>query len=259
MDLAPIVQIAEGVDVPILGLGTWQADGDEAYRAVRAALDIGYRHIDTATMYGNESGIGRAVRDSGFAREDVFITTKLPPNAAGHERSTIESSLRALGLEYVDLWLVHWPPGGVARPDTWERFIEARDDHRTRAIGVSNHSPAQIDELINASGETPAVNQIKWGPAVYDAFVESMHRERGVVLEGWSPFLSTDLDAPVLTEIARHHGVTTRQVVLRWHIDHGTIVIPKSSDPGRIADNFDVFGFSLTRGEIARVDALGGT
>jgi diketogulonate reductase-like aldo/keto reductase len=256
-DAADNVTIADGVRMPLVGLGTWKATGHEAYDSVRTALDVGYRHIDTATFYGNEEAIGRAVRESGLARDDIFITTKLPPDNAGRERQTIESSLAALGVDRVDLWLVHWPPGGEARPSTWEEFIAARDDGLTRAIGVSNYSPAQIDELIESTGVTPAVNQIKWGPALYDAAIEHAHHQRSVTLEGWSPFRSTDLDHPTLVEIAARHHVTTRQVVLRWHIEHQVVVIPKSSDPARIAHNFDVFEFALTADEVARIDALG--
>src|SRR5215218_10327743 len=150
-NLSPTVEIADGITMPLVGLGTWQASDREAYNAVRTALDVGYRLIDTATLYGNEAAVGRAVRESGLPREDIFITTKLPPRNAGRERETIDASLKAMGLEHVDLWLIHWPPGGQARPDTWQRFIEARDGGLTRAIGVSNYSPPQIDEITEAT------------------------------------------------------------------------------------------------------------
>jgi diketogulonate reductase-like aldo/keto reductase len=251
------VNIAPGVEMPLVGLGTWQARDAAAYAAVRRALDVGYRLIDTATAYGNEAAVGRAVRDSGLPRGEVFVTTKLPSGNAGRERETIDASLRALGLDQIDLWLVHWPPGGEARPDTWQRFVEAREAGLTRAIGVSNYDTAQIDELIEATGVVPAVNQIRWSPALYDAAIVRAHRERGVTLEGYSPFKSTDMNHPVLVEIGRRHGVTTHQVVVRWHIEHGIVVIPKSTDPGRIATNFDVFGFALDDTEVARIDALG--
>jgi 2,5-diketo-D-gluconate reductase A len=254
----PTVTIAPGVEMPLVGIGTWQATGSEAYDAVRAALAVGYRHIDTATMYGNEREVGRALRDSSVPREDVFVTTKLPSGNAGRERETIAASLDALGLDQLDLWLIHWPPGGRAAPETWQAFAEARDQGLTRAIGVSNYDAAQIDELIEATGVTPAVDQIKWSPALYDPHVVRELRERGVALEGYSPFLSTNVNDPVLLEIAEHHRVTTRQVIVRWHIEHGFVVIPKSSDPVRIAANFDVFGFALHATEIERIDALGG-
>jgi 2,5-diketo-D-gluconate reductase A len=253
----PTVTIAPGIEMPLVGLGTWQATGKRAHAAVLRGLEVGYRHIDTATMYGNEDVVGRALRDSGLPRDEVFITTKLQPSNAGLERATIEASLAALGLDHVDLWLVHWPPAGQARPKTWQRFVEARDDGLARAIGVSNYDPSQIDELAAATGVMPAVNQIKWSPALYDAALVEDHRERGVTLEGYSPFKSTNLNDPVLTEIAERHAVTTRQVVVRWHVEHGFVAIPKSADPGRIAENFDVFGFALDAGEVARIDALG--
>jgi diketogulonate reductase-like aldo/keto reductase len=160
-------------------------------------------------------------------------------------------------LEHVDLWLIHWPPGGEARPDTWQRFIEVRDDGLTRAIGVSNYSPSQIDEITDATGIAPAVNQIEWTPALYDAATVKAHRERGVTLEGWSPFNAGDVRDPVLVGIAERNGVSAHQVILRWHVEHDIVVIPKSADPARIAANFDVFGFTLDDDEIARIDGLG--
>ena len=253
----PTVTITPGVEMPLVGLGTWQANGNEAYEAVRHALDVGYRHIDTATMYGNEAAVGRAVRDSGLPCDEVFITTKLPSGNAGRERATIDASLDALGLDRVDLWLIHWPPGGRAAPQVWEQFIQVQADGLARAIGVSNYDERQIDELIAATGVTPAVNQIEWSPALYDAAVVQAHRARGVTLEGYSPFKSANLNERALAEIAERHGVTTRQVVVRWHVEHGTVVIPKSSDPARIAANFDVFEFALDDAEVARIDALG--
>jgi 2,5-diketo-D-gluconate reductase A len=253
----PTVTIAPGIEMPLVGLGTWQANGSRAYDAVRRALDVGYRHIDTATMYANEEEVGRAVRDSAVPRDEVFITTKLPSGNAGRVRATIDASLDALGVDRVDLWLIHWPPGGRAAPQVWEQFVQIQADGLARAIGVSNYDERQIDELISATGVTPAVNQIEWSPALYDAAVVQAHRARGVTLEGYSPFKSANLNERALAEIAERHGVTTRQVVVRWHVEHGTVVIPKSSDPARIAANFDVFGFALDDAEVARIDALG--
>src|SRR5918995_656379 len=192
------VSLPSGGSMPLIGLGTWQMRGRTCYEAVRHALDVGYRHIDTATMYGNQAEVGRALADSGVPRGDVFVTTKLPPRNVGRERQTIEASLRALGTDYVDLWLIHWPP-------------------KRRA------------EL----------------------------RERDVVLEGYSPFRASRLDDPVLVEIGSDHDVTSAQVIVRWHLDHGFVVIPKSARPERIDANFDVFGFSLDEDELARIDALG--
>jgi diketogulonate reductase-like aldo/keto reductase len=249
----PTVTIAPGIEMPLVGFGTWQASGADALRALAA----GYRHIDTATSYGNEDQIGQALRDSGLKRDEVFVTTKLPPGNAGRERETIDASLAAMGLDHVDLWLIHWPPSGEARPDIWERFVEIRAAGLTRAIGVSNYDAAQIDEITEATGVAPGLNQIKWSPALYDPVVVEAHRARRVVLEGYSPFKTSDANDPVLKEIAERHGVTPRQVVLRWHVDHGFVVIPKSSNPARIVANFDVFGFALDAAEVVRIDALG--
>ncbi|HZG95659.1 MAG TPA: aldo/keto reductase [Mycobacteriales bacterium] len=250
------IPMTGGGAIPVLGFGTWQATGQECYDAVRAALDVGYRHIDTATIYRNEGDVGRALNDSGVPRSEVFVTTKLPPERAGRERQTIERSLRDLGTDYVDLWLIHWPAGGDASPKTWQALVELRDEGLARAVGVSNYSPAQVDELIDATGVAPAVNQIRWSPAVYDESRLAHSRQRGVVLEGYSPFKASDLSDPVLAEVASAHGVTPAQVVLRWHIDTGVVVIPKSARPERIAANFDVWDFALTADEVSRVSAL---
>jgi diketogulonate reductase-like aldo/keto reductase len=255
----PAVVLDPGGVMPLVGLGTWQMTGGRCRAAARSALEVGYRHIDTATMYRNEREVGRAVRDSGVPREQVFVTTKLPPGNAGRERRTLNESLRALGMDYVDLWLVHWPPRARALVSTWEALVAARDQGLARAVGVSNYSPAQLDELIGATGQAPQVNQIPWAPALYDAALLDAHRRRGVVLEGYSPFKNTDLRHPVLADIAAIHGVTPAQVVVRWHIDHEVVVIPKSANPGRIATNLDVFGFSLTDEERDRIDGLSAT
>lgn len=245
------------VPIPLLGLGTWQSEGDDAYRAVRHALDVGYRHVDTATGYGNEEQVGRALADSGVDRDDVFLTTKLPPDHRGRERETLEQSLRLLGTDHLDLWLVHWPPDGVAAPDTWRAFRELRDEGKVRVIGVSNYSVDQITELVDATGEAPAINQIPWSPADFDLGLVTAHTRLGVALEGYSPFKRTELSHPVLTQIAEAKGVTVPQVVLLWHLRHRVVVIPKSVTPERIEQNFDVLGFTLSDEDVARIDALG--
>jgi len=250
------VTLAGDVAMPIVGFGTWQLKGRSAYQAVRLALETGYRHIDTATMYGNEDEVGRAVRDSGLDREDVFITTKLPPNAAGRERETIAASLRALGTDYVDLWLVHWPPAGRAAPQMWVEFLEARSRGQARAVGVSNYRIDQVDELIRATGQPPAVNQIPWSPDQHDTGRLSELRDRGAVVEGYSPLKGTRLHAKTLADVAERHDVTPAQVVLRWHVEHGIPVIPKSADPDRIRQNLDLFDFSLDEDEVARIDGM---
>ncbi|WP_199423622.1 aldo/keto reductase [Actinotalea solisilvae] len=246
------------IPIPLLGLGTWQSEGDDAYRAVRHALDVGYRHVDTATGYGNEDQVGRGIAAAGVDREDVFVTTKLPPDAAGRERETLEASLRLLGTEYVDLWLVHWPPHKQATPSTWQAFRELRDEGKVRAIGVSNYSLDQIDELIEATDEAPAINQIPWSPADHDPMLVSGHAQREVALEGYSPFKRTDADDPVLAEIAGAKGATVQQVVLAWHLRHRVVVIPKSTDEGRIEANLAAVGLALSDEEVARIDALAG-
>lgn len=252
----PELELTGGGRIPVVGLGTWQMTGDDAYRAVRHALDVGYRHLDTAAMYRNEAEVGRALRDSGVAREDVFVTTKLLPADAGAEREALDASLRALGQDYVDLWLVHWPPDGD-RITTWNRFVDERERGRAVAIGVSNFSTAQIDELIEHAGVTPAVNQIRWSPALFDAARFAELSERDVVLEGYSPLRAGDLADPELVQIAGNHSVSPAHVVLRWHVEHGIVVIPKSSTPERITANLDILGFSLTDDEMAKLDGLG--
>ena len=254
----PTVTLPGEVAMPLVGFGTWQATGRAGYDAVRVALETGYRHIDTATAYGNEDEVGRALRDSGVPREEVFLTTKLPPDHAGHERRTLDASLAALGTDYVDLWLIHWPPPSGGGLDIWREFLAVRDQGLARAVGVSNYSTDQLDVLIQATEEVPAVNQIRWAPSLYDPVLMAEHRQRGVALEGYSAFKITDLDDPVLVEIAKAHGVTPTQVVLRWHIDHGVVVIPKSVTPDRIRANFDVFGFSLSDDELRQIDGLAG-
>ena len=251
-----MVTLRNGGAMPALGFGTWKLTGAQAYDAVRTALEVGYRHIDTATMYGNETEVGRAVRDSGITRGDIFITTKLPPDRAGDADSTLAASLTALGTDYVDLWLIHWPPRAGMSIPAWRSLLGARDRGVARAVGVSNYSPALVDELIDETDDAPAVNQIPWSPFAYDAEVASHSASCGVVLEGYSPFKRSKLDHPVLREIADTHGVEPTQVILRWHVDHGVVVIPKSATPARIAANFDIWGFRLDPGEIARIDAL---
>ncbi len=245
--------------MPVVGFGTWRMRHDNAYQAVLAALATGYRHIDTATMYANEADVGRAVRDSGVSRSEVFITTKIRPSDAGQARSVLQRSLAALGTDYLDLWLVHWPPSarGGSR-QLWNELIEFQADGQVRDIGVSNYTLPELDDLIRSSGKVPAVNQIDWSPSRYDASLLAGHAERGIVVEGYSGLKNTDLDDPVLAKIAVAHGVTTAQVVLRWHLEHDIIVIPKSAQPERIAANFDLFGFGLTAGEIAAIDAISG-
>jgi diketogulonate reductase-like aldo/keto reductase len=252
----PVVDLGRGVAMPMVGFGTWQMQGQQAQVAVRHALQAGYRHLDTATIYRNEAEVGRAIAGSGLDRSDIFVTTKLPPGNAGRARATIAESLRALGTSYVDLWLVHWPPRRGASPRLWQEFLAIRDEGLCRAVGVSNYSVAEIDELIAATGERPAVNQIPWSPSQYDPALLAAHAERQVAVEGYSSLKNTRLRNPVLAEIAAAYGVTPAQVVLRWHLELGIIVIPKSARPERIESNLDLFSFSLTADDMARLNQL---
>jgi 2,5-diketo-D-gluconate reductase A len=245
--------------MPILGLGTWQARGRSAVSAVLRALEVGYRHIDTATAYGNEGQVGKAIAESGVPREAIFVTTKLPPSRAGHERQTLEESLDALGFGYVDLWLIHWPPCGRTRPDVWEQLLVLQAEGLAREVGVSNYSVRQIDELARVTGRLPAVNQIEWSPALFDQDALEAHQSRGVQLEGYSPLKTMNLRDPRLVPIAEVRGVTPAQVVLRWHLEHRIVAIPKSTNAERIAENAGIFGFELTPSEVEQLDRFSGT
>ena len=246
-----------GQRMPLLGFGTWQIENDDAPAATTTALELGYRHIDTATGYGNEAGIGAALASSGLDRDSIFITTKLPPENVGRERQTIEESLCKLGVERVDLWLVHWPPNQQASPEVWAEVIKAQQDGLTTHIGVSNYSLAQIDELVAATGVTPAVNQIRWSPGIHDATVAAGLAERGVVLEGYSPFKASNLEDPTLVRIAEAHDATAAQVIVAWHVAHEYVVIPKSVRRERIEANAAGARVELTDDEVAAIDALG--
>jgi 2,5-diketo-D-gluconate reductase A len=242
-----------GGSMPLLGFGTWRLSGETAVRATSEALEAGYRHLDTATIYGNEREIGVALKRSGH---DVFVTSKLPPDSVGRARATLEQSLEALGLDVLDLWLVHWPPDGGVVP-AWEALLAAQQDGLVRDVGVSNHSLDQLDELTSATGTTPAVNQVKWSPLLFDCAFADGHRERGVVLEGYSGLKGGTLEHPVVTGIAQRAGRTAAQVLVRWHLQHGTVVIPKSQSAERIRSNADVDGFGLSDDDMAALDALG--
>lgn len=242
--------------MPLLGFGTWQISNRDASQATAYALQAGYRHIDTATMYQNESGIGKALASVALPRESVFVTTKLPPAHAGRERRTLGESLAKLGLDYVDLWLVHWPPNGQAAPRVWQQFIRAQQEGLTKAIGVSNYSIRQIDELIQVTGVVPQVNQIRWGPSLYDPAMVSGLQQRGVVLEGYSPFKVSNLKDPTLVSIATRHDATAAQVIVAWHIAHGFVVIPKSVRRERIVANAAGVRIELTPEDVAMIDNL---
>jgi diketogulonate reductase-like aldo/keto reductase len=242
--------------MPLLGFGTWQIKGREATDATAAALEAGYRHLDTATVYGNEGEVGAGLERSGVARDDVFVTTKCPPNRADDALGTLRRSLDLLGTDHVDLWLIHWPGDG-SMLDLWQSFVEAREQGLARDIGVSNFDAALIDEVTAATGVAPAVNQIEWSPLLFDTAVVEAHRQRGVVLEGYSALRGGTLDHPTIVTIADRLGRTPAQVIIRWHLQHGIVVIPKSRQADRIRSNADVAGFELTQADVAALDALG--
>ncbi len=251
------VTLSSGAQMPLLGFGTWQITGQAAVTATAAALEVGYRHIDTATVYGNESEVGQALRDSGVAREDIFVTTKFPPNMAGGELDTLKRSLDALGTDHVDLWLIHWPGEGRTNLRIWRAFVEAHESGLARDVGVSNFDVDLIDEITTAEGTAPAVNQIEWSPLLFDAAVLEEHRARGVALEGYSALRGGTLDDQTVTGIAERLGRTPAQVIIRWHLQHGIIVIPKSRNVERIRSNADVGSFELSADDMDALDALG--
>jgi diketogulonate reductase-like aldo/keto reductase len=242
--------------MPLLGFGTWQIKGRQATDATAAALEAGYRHVDTATVYGNEGEVGQGLQRSGIARDEVFLTTKCPPDRADDALGTLRRSLDLLGTDHVDLWLIHWPGDG-SMVDLWQSFVEAREQGLTRDIGVSNFEVAMIDEVTSATGAAPAVNQIEWSPLLFDPAVVAAHRERGVVLEGYSALRGGTLDQPVIVSVAERLGRSPAQVIIRWHLQHGIVVIPKSRQADRIRSNADVGGFELTADDMAALDALG--
>jgi len=241
--------------MPLLGFGTWPLKGEEAVAATRTALEAGYRHLDTATEYRNEAEVGRGLAESGVPRGDVFVTTKWPgDDDAGTALDTLRRSLDLLGTEYVDLWLVHW--AGRDRRAVWSHFVEAREQGLARDIGVSNFDLAMIDEAREDTGVQPAVNQVKWNPMLFDADFLGGHRERGVVLEGYSALRYGAHEDATVRAIAERHGATPVQVLVRWHLQHGVVVIPKSANPERIRSNADVDWFRLTDDEMAGLDGL---
>jgi 2,5-diketo-D-gluconate reductase A len=248
--------LASGAAMPLLGFGTWQLTGPEATRATATALAAGYRHIDTAVYYQNETEIGVALIESGVNREDLFVTTKLPGNDASDPRASLTGSLGRLQTSYLDLWLIHWPTGEDDR--VWDSFLAARAEGLVRDIGVSNFSLEQIDQLA-ARGALPAVNQICWSPLLFDADLLAGHQQRGVLLEGYSALRGGTLEHPVITEIAERMGRTAAQVILRWHLQHGIAAIPKSVTEKRIVSNADLDAFELSPSDMLALDSLGGS
>ncbi len=248
--------LPSGSAMPLLGFGTWQIQGPAATASVAWALEAGYRHLDTATVYENEAEVGAGLAASGVDRREVFLTTKCPPMRKDRGRETLEQSLEALGTDHLDLWLVHWPDDGVVE-GLFTDMAQARADGLVRDIGVSNYSLAQLDRLEELTGVRPAVNQVRWSPLHFDADVLEGHRQRGIVLEGYSTLRGGTLEHPVVTGIARRLGRTPAQVLVRWHLDSGVVVIPKSTNEERIRSNADVDGWTLSPEDLDALDALG--
>ncbi|MEU0495680.1 aldo/keto reductase [Mycobacterium sp. NPDC006124] len=262
MTNVPTIELSTGAHIPQLGFGVYQIDPDETAGAVKTALDIGYRHIDTAEMYQNEAGVGQGVRDSGLDRSDVFITSKL--NNGFHEpdaaRKAFDDTLSKLGFDYVDLFLIHWPLPTLYNADfisTWQTLEEFRRDGRARSIGVSNFQIAHLERLANETDTVPAVNQIEVHPYFVNDEVRKYCIEHGIAVEAWSPIAQGQvLDDPVVTKIAEAAGKSPAQVVLRWHIQRGDIVFPKSVTPKRIEENFALFDFELSEHDVDELTAL---
>lgn len=264
MSKVPSLTLNNGVEMPQLGFGVWQVPDDEATRAVSTALETGYRSIDTAEIYGNEEGTGKAIGASGIPREDLFVTTKLWNSK--QETWTRDGVLRAfdaslsrLGLDHIDLYLIHWPR--AVRDDyltIWRAFEEIAGSGRARAVGVSNFQPAHLRRLLAETSLVPAVNQVELHPQFQQSEVRAVNAEHGITTEAWSPLGQGKglLDVPTVLAIAQKHGRTAAQVVLRWHLQLGNVVIPKSVTPSRIKENFDPFGFELDPEDLAALTAL---
>jgi len=258
---APTIRLNDGNSIPQIGFGTSPLNDRDVVPAILAALEAGYRHIDTAYRYNNEKGVGQGIRQGGIAREDLFVTTKLDGPFQGDDRAIggLEESLRRLGLEYVDLLLIHWPlPQRDQYVSTWKTFETLLASGKTRSIGLSNFKPAHIDRLLTGTSVRPAVNQIQLNPRITRPDQRAYDSEQGIVTEAWSPLGAGNdlLQAPGLVSIAEKYGKTPAQVVLRWHIELGVVAIPRSANPRRIAENINIFDFSLTNDEIAAISAL---
>jgi 2,5-diketo-D-gluconate reductase A len=261
-DLSAPLRLNDGIDMPRIGYGTYKVGDDVAQQAVETALATGYRLIDTAEMYGNEVGVGRAIAASGVPREAVFLTTKVWNDHHGAEaaRAALEASLERLGTDYLDLYLIHWPsPKQGLYPETFQALLKAREDGLIRSAGVSNFLPEHLEKVHEATGVYPSVNQVELHPYFNQPELRAWHAERGIATESWGPLgqrTGSVLDEPAVTAAAEAHGKSPGQVVIRWHLQNGCIVIPKSAKASRIAENFDVFDFALTGDEMAAIDAL---
>jgi 2,5-diketo-D-gluconate reductase A len=264
MTSVPNVTLSAGnstVDIPQLGFGVWQVPDEDATTAVTTALEVGYRSIDTARIYENEEGVGRALASTEVPRGEIFLTTKVWNDDQGYDSTlrAFEASAKRLGQDYVDLYLIHWPtPKKDAYVDTWRALLQLRADGRIRAAGVCNFQQAHLQRLIDETGEAPAVNQVELHPRLQQASLRAFHAEKGIATEAWSPLAQGGdlLQDDTIAGIARTHDRTPAQVILRWHLQLGNVVIPKSVTPSRIAENFDVFGFELDAAELAAIEGL---
>jgi 2,5-diketo-D-gluconate reductase A len=264
MTSVPNVQLSTGsstIDIPQLGFGVWQVPDDQVDAAIATALEVGYRSIDTARLYGNEEGVGRAIRATELPRDDLFVTTKVWNDDHGFDSTlaAFDASMGRLGLDVLDLFLIHWPtPAKDNYVDTWKALLKLRDDGRVRAVGVCNFEVDHLQRLADETGEFPAINQVELHPYLQQAELREFHAAHGIVTEAWSPLASggSVLDDAVVRGIAAKHGVTPAQAILRWHLDLGNVVIPKSVTPSRIAENFDVFGFALDDDDLAAFTPL---
>lgn len=257
----PFITLNNGVRMPQLGFGVWQVPDTEAAAAVSSALEAGYRSIDTAAIYENEKGTGQALAAAGLPREELFVTTKLWNSDQGYDAMlrAFDASLDKLGLDYLDLYLIHWPtPGRGLYPDTWRAFEKLYADGRAKAIGVSNFPVAQLQHLLDSGSTVPAVNQIELHPNLPQGELRAFHAAQGVATEAWSPLGQGKglLAEPALAALAAKHDRSPAQVVLRWHLQLGNVVIPKSVTPSRIRENLDVFGFELDADDVAAIGAL---
>jgi 2,5-diketo-D-gluconate reductase A len=258
---APTLLLNDGNTIPQIGLGTWPLDDEAVAPVIVTAIEVGYRHIDTAARYGNERGVGQGIRDSGIRREDLFVTTKLDGPSQGNDRAIngLNESLQRLGLDYVDLLLIHWPlPQRDEYISTWKTFEKLVAAGTARSIGVSNFKPAHIDRLLAEATIRPAVNQIQLNPRITRPEQRAYNTKQAIVTVAWGPLgPGTDLlDDPTVAALAAKYGKTPGQVVLRWHIELGLVAIPKSANRVRMAQNIDIFDFALTRAEIAALWAL---
>jgi 2,5-diketo-D-gluconate reductase A len=256
----PTITLRDDGQIPQLGFGVFQIPPQETAEAVIRALEAGYRHIDTAAAYGNEAAVGEAIRASGLAREEIFVTTKCFNDDQGYAAAgrALRTSLELLGFDYVDLYLIHWPvPSRDQYVPTWNAFIEAQEEGLVRSIGVSNFQPAHLERVIKETGVTPSVNQIELHPRLQQAGLRREHADLGIATEAWSPLAQGQvLEDPTIAGIAEAHGRTPGQVVLRWHLQLGNVVIPKSVTPERIVENFDLFGFELSDTDMERIADL---